>query len=155
MARAAYQVLVIPFTLKHDEIKVCLFKRTDMKIWQFIAGGGEEGETPLQSAKREAKEEAQIPMTSKYYSLDTCCSIPAACFGIRNRKNWGDDCFVVPEYCFAVEVNTNRIDISDEHTVYTWLGIDEAFKELYYDSNKTALFELKERIEAFKLRSAE
>ena len=29
-----------------------------MKLWQFIAGGGEDGETHIETAKREAFEEA-------------------------------------------------------------------------------------------------
>lgn len=56
MARAKYQVLVIPYIIKNESIKYAVYHRSDMEIWQFIAGGGEDGETPLQSAKREAYE---------------------------------------------------------------------------------------------------
>ena len=43
-----------------------------MKVWQFIAGGGEdEDETIIISAKREAYEEANIGMDCKYFVLDT------------------------------------------------------------------------------------
>ena len=41
MARAAYQVLVIPFWMESNEPQYCVFRRSDMQIWQFIAGGGE------------------------------------------------------------------------------------------------------------------
>ena len=62
MARAKYQVLVIPFKKKHHDILYCILKRSDMdECWQFIAGGGEdEDKTPLVSAQREAFEEAGI-----------------------------------------------------------------------------------------------
>ena len=55
MARAKYQVLVIPYHIENGNVKYCIFKRNDMKVWQFIAGGGEdEDETIIISAKREA-----------------------------------------------------------------------------------------------------
>ena len=55
MARAKYQVLVIPYFITGDTILYCIFKRSDMdSCWQFVAGGGEEEDrTPLISAKRE------------------------------------------------------------------------------------------------------
>ena len=42
MARAKYQVLVIPYHIENGNVKYCIFKRNDMKVWQFIAGGGED-----------------------------------------------------------------------------------------------------------------
>ena len=77
MARAKYQVLVIPYHVENGNVKYCIFKRNDMKVWQFIAGGGEdEDETIIISAKREAYEEANIGMDCKYsvctqYTIET------------------------------------------------------------------------------------
>ena len=46
MSRAPFQVLVIPYRYCTDgSLEYCLLKRTDMGIWQFVAGGGETGET--------------------------------------------------------------------------------------------------------------
>ena len=60
MARARYQVLVIPYCIQDDQVQFCFFRRSDMGIWQFIAGGGEEEDLSIiASAKREAFEEAQ------------------------------------------------------------------------------------------------
>ena len=54
MARRKYRVLVIPYFIKGDKIQFCLFRRRDMDIWQFIAGGGEdEDSSVIESAKRE------------------------------------------------------------------------------------------------------
>ena len=50
--RAAYNVLVLPFLYDGGNILYCIFKREDLNIWQFIAGGGEEGETPMVAAHR-------------------------------------------------------------------------------------------------------
>ena len=62
MARAKYQVLVIPYKKNENDTLYCIFKRSDMdECWQFVAGGGEaEDKTPLVSAQREAFEEAGI-----------------------------------------------------------------------------------------------
>ena len=81
MARARYQVLVIPYCIEDGHARFCVFKRSDLDFWQFIAGGGEDEDASiLESAKRETFEEAGIPCTCSYSPLDTCCSIPASCF---------------------------------------------------------------------------
>ena len=38
--RAPYNVLVIPYISKSENPLFCIFKRADMGVWQFIAGGG-------------------------------------------------------------------------------------------------------------------
>ena len=43
MARARYQVLVIPYCITDGQVRFCAFRRKDLDIWQFIAGGGEAG----------------------------------------------------------------------------------------------------------------
>ena len=95
--------------------------------------------------EREAFEEAGIPETCDYFRLDACCSIPAACFKDA-EKMWGRECFVVPEYAFAVKVENASLLLSHEHTVYEWLTYESAYARLQYDSNKTALWELNRRI---------
>lgn len=147
MARAKYQVLVIPFFIKDDQAQFCIFKREDLDIWQFIAGGGEDEDTSIiESAKREAFEEAGIPAACDYRALDTCCSIPASCFQDAEAM-WGRECFVVPEYAFAVKVESPSLQLSHEHTEYEWAGYARARAMLQYDSNRTALWELNRRME--------
>ena len=147
MARAKYQILVIPYCIKDRKAQFCLFQRSDMGIWQFIAGGGEDEDSSiLESAKREALEEAGISGTCNFFRLDTCCSIPSNCF--RNADAlWGKECFVIPEYAFVVKVESTSLQLSHEHTEYNWLTYEEAQEVLQYDSNKTALWELNRRIE--------
>lgn len=51
MSRASYQVLVIPYHLgASGRLEFAIFRRADSGYWQGIAGGGEEGETPLETA---------------------------------------------------------------------------------------------------------
>ena len=116
MARAKYQVLVLPYKKQDGEILYCIFKRSDMDVWQFIAGGGEdEDASPLAAAKREACEEACISPDEKYEMLETTCSISTEGFK-KSRQIWGEACLVIPEHCFAVEITTAEIKISHEHT---------------------------------------
>lgn len=147
MARAKYQVLVIPYRKTDAGILYGIFLRRDMAdCWQFIAGGGEdEDKTPLVSAKREAFEEARIPDGAEFTELETKCSIAAECFP-HARILWGEDCLVIPEHCFAVEVTDADLQISREHTCFAWVTYEEAKRRLRYDSNKVALWELDSKI---------
>lgn len=148
--RAEFQILVIPFIREiNGRTKFVVFKRSDDGNWQFIAGSGDEGELPLETAKREAKEEAGLE-SEKYYRLKTVSMIPIDVFREhRNKKSL----YVIPEHCFAVETEHENITISKEHTEYKILNYEEAFRLLKYDGNKTALWELNEKLKSGKLSS--
>lgn len=146
MARAKYQVLVLPYRKIKGKIEYCIFKRSDMKEWQFIAGGGEnEDVSVLGSAKREAFEEANISFNDKYTKLETTSSISTEHFP-KARKVWGDECLVIPEYSFAVEITDGKVELSSEHLEYEWVEYNQAFELLKFDSNKVALWELDNKI---------
>ncbi|MED2150943.1 NUDIX pyrophosphatase, partial [Bacillus thuringiensis] len=49
--RAPYQVLIFPYIKTVDSIQYAIFNRSDYGYWQGIAGGGEDGEIPIESAK--------------------------------------------------------------------------------------------------------
>lgn len=146
MARAPFQVLVIPYRITDDgTIRYALLRREPGTggYWQPIAGGGEDNETPEQAARRETFEEAGIPVDSEFIRLDTRSSIPAVdvCGFL-----WGDDVLVLPHYCFAVRVESEEIKLSSEHTEYRWLTYDDAREMLQWDDNRTALWELNHRL---------
>ena len=70
MPRAPYQVLVLPYRRTNaGEFEYALFQRANEGFWQFIAGGGEDDETPLQAARRETWEEARIPTGCQFLPL--------------------------------------------------------------------------------------
>lgn len=145
MARAAFQVLVIPFRVDADgEPRYLLFKRADENVWQWIAGGGEESEEPEQAARREALEEACIPQDARLTRLDSVASIPAIHFA--DRHLWGDDVYVIPEYSFGVEAQGEEVCLSGEHSACEWLDYEAARSRLQWDSNRTALWELHNRL---------
>lgn len=144
MPRAPYQVLVIPFRRMNDEILYCVFKRSDEGYWQWIAGGGEENEVPLDAAKREALEEAGIDENHVFMKLDSTVTIPA--IGAIGRLEWGEDTLVIPEYAYAVEVQNETLPLSSEHDECVWLNYQNAMETLKWDSNRNALWELNHRL---------
>jgi dATP pyrophosphohydrolase len=145
MSRAQFNVLIIPFRIVGNGIpEFAVTKRSDGDIWQFLSGGGEDDETPLQAAKREANEEGDIPSDCELLELDSMASIPAIVFGAH--KEWGSNVYVVPEYSFGVEIKNKDLALSSEHAELQWLKYQEASAKLTYDSNRTALWELNTRI---------
>jgi dATP pyrophosphohydrolase len=146
MGRAPFQVLVIPYWWWDDgELRYAFFKRNHDTggYWQGIAGGGEDAETPLEAAKREALEEAGIPGDAAYLELASCTTIPVIHV---SGFEWGPDVLVIPEHTFGVQAQPDTIRLSDEHTTHRWFPLDEAMAVLQWDSNRTALWELDYRL---------
>lgn len=143
--RAPMQVLVIPFAVTAEGLRVGVLHRSDMDAWQFIAGGAEDDETPAEAARRECREEANLLADAPLYALDSRCCIPSNIFR-KDCARWGERCFVVPEHAFAIETDPSKVVLSHEHTTIEWMNETEAARRLTYDSNRTALWELAERI---------
>ena len=139
--REPYQILSIPYRIVDGTTLFCIFRRADSKYWQFIAGGGENGETPIEAAKREIIEE--IGVEPKNIKQLTCASyVPAEVIAESRRQHWDKNVYVIPEYSFAFECDSEPT-LSNEHTEYKWLTYDEARKLLKWDSNKVAMYEIK------------
>jgi len=64
-----------------------VLKRSDADCWQFVAGGGDDGETPIQAAVRETREEVGI--SAPVISLDSRASVPRNCFALRRQFSVG------------------------------------------------------------------
>jgi len=145
MARSPYQILVFPYMKNEsNSILYALFRRSKEGYWQGIAGGGEEGETILDSAKRESYEEAGIQKDMKYVELDSRSM--HSVLDVVGKYKWGHDTYVIPEYCFGVELTECKLLLSNEHKEYKWVTYEEAIKMLKWDSNKTAIWELNQRL---------
>ena len=80
-------------------------------------------------------------LISIFYLIN--CQIPV---NITGKYTWGNDVYVIPEYSFAVEIGNSDIRLSNEHKEYKWVEYEEAMKNIKYDSNRTALWELNERL---------
>lgn len=146
--REPYQILSIPYHIVDDTPLFCIFCRADSSYWQFIAGGGEDGETPFEAAKRETIEEMGIdPINIK--QLTCIAYVPAEVIAENKRHHWDKNTYVIPEYSFAFECDLEPF-LSNEHTEYKWLTYDEARKLLKWDSNKVAMYEIMCRLRNYE-----
>ena len=144
--RAPFQILAIPYRIVDGTPKYCAFHRSDCDVWQFIAGGGEDAEIPLEAAEREVMEEAGVRSDS-WIELKSLSYLPVTVISEKCRRHWNGDVYVIPEYTFGFECCADT-KLSREHTECAWLTYDEAMKKLKWDSNRTALYELNCRLEA-------
>ena len=143
--RAPFQILAIPFRkTAPTQPQFCILHRSDLDQWQFVAGGGEDDETPLEAAVREISEETGIK-TDSVIELTSMAYVPANVISERHRQYWAKNIYVLPEYHFAFEC-VSDIKLSNEHIGCEWLSYDDAMARLTWDSNKTALYELRCRV---------
>ena len=144
MPRAPFQVLVLPYRKIAEAFEFALFHRSDYACRQGIAGGGEDDETPLDAARREAFEEAGISMTCPLLPLQAACTVPVIFFA--DAETWDPALYVIPEHSFGVDCTGQALVLSDEHHAVEWLPYAEASARFTYDSNRTALWELNQRV---------
>lgn len=145
MVRAPFQVLVLPYrTSETGELEFAIFRRSDADCWQGIAGGGEDDETPLCAATREAWEESGISPVSRFVPLDTTSSVPVTAF--PGNRHWGNDRYVITEHAFGVDASGQLITLSSEHTEHRWMPYADAHRLLTFDGNRTALWELNQKL---------
>ena len=142
--RAPYNTLILPYIISAGRCEFAVFHRADGSMVQFLAGGGEDDESPFEAARREAYEEAGIDVAlDNWIELDSKASIPREAFP---GANWPADIHVVTEHAFAVRVTERELVLSGEHERYQWLSYDMARGVLTWDSNRVALFELDRRL---------
>ena len=121
-----------------------IFRRSDdPKCWQGVSGGVEEGETVEEAALREAFEEAGTPLNAPIYRLDMVSYLPSDIFSAHVL--WGKDVVVCPMFFFAMPFDGTVI-LSEEHTEVRWLAYEEAEALVYWHDQKTALWELDQRL---------
>ena len=117
--REPYQILSIPYRIIDGTPLFCIFRRRDSDYWQFIAGGVENGETTIEAAKRETIEESGVE--PKIIKQLTCVAyVPAEVIAESRRQHWDKNTFVIPEYSFAFECDSEPT-LSNEHTKYKWV----------------------------------
>lgn len=138
--RLPKQVLIIPYRIVRDKIQYCIFKRRDLTVWQWVAGGVEDfDKNLLDAAKRELWEETQLKDVT-IEELELITPIPVV--NIVKEFQWGQDVFYAKEYAFAANTTNQSIQLSEEHDEYQWVNFEKAKEMLKYDSNKSALWEL-------------
>ncbi len=144
MPRAPFQILVLPYRKLLDALEFAVLRRSDYPCWQGIAGGGEDDETPLEAAKREAFEEAGVSGACHFVPLQASCSVPVTFF--QDNGTWDLALYVVPQHSFGADCTGQTLTLSNEHDAAEWVLYAEAHARFTYDSNRTALWELNQRL---------
>lgn len=139
--RRPKQVLVFLYKKVNNDYFYCIFLRASGE-WQGVSGGVEDDESLIDTVKREVLEETGISV-SNVMELSSVTSIPVV--DVAGDFKFGEDLYVIPEYSFGAYCD-GEIKLSSEHKEYKWVSYDDAIKCLKYDSNKTALWELNERL---------
>ena len=117
MDRAPFQVLVFLRRVADGASEYLLLKRSDMDVWQGVAGGGEGEETPSEAAIRETFEETGV-LVLDVIDLESVemLSVP----DVAGYYRWGEEIKTIPEYAFYADIACDvSICISEEHTKTT------------------------------------
>ena len=105
--------------------------------------------TVRRPARRRCAKPAKTPGLGRrvpLYPLQTIASIPARVFAAR--RTWPEGTYVIPGHAFAADLTGLDVALSMEHTAVRWLDAKAAQAALRFDSNRTALEELAERLVA-------
>ena len=146
MARQPKQVHIFLYRQRDGRYEYAVFQRSDMPCcWQGVCGGAEGSETLEEAARRELMEEAGITEPLPLYQQENMHYLQADIFSEAARAVWGKDVVLVPQYYFAMPYD-GEIILSEEHTTVRWLPYDKAYNLVYFTEQKTALYELNEKL---------
>ncbi|WP_433514883.1 NUDIX hydrolase [Nonomuraea sp. CA-143628] len=131
-----------------------VFQRADDSYWQSVSGGVEEGEDLETAARREIAEETGLTAGGPLVKLDMVSGVEKSCFAAA--KFWPENVYIVPKHFFAMDITREgaEIALSQEHRDVRWLRYEAAYESLRYDDDKTALWELDQRIRRADLPKA-
>ena len=108
-----------------------ILKRAKTKIyehlWQGVAGKIEKGEKAWEAAIRELKEETGLD-PKKIFVADHVS---------RFYETHGNRVNLVP--VFGIEVDSDLILLSSEHSEYKWVGYGEAYSHLVWNGQKKGI----------------
>jgi dihydroneopterin triphosphate diphosphatase len=137
--REPIQVLVYVARRMEREWQYLLLHRVARgdDFWQGVTGGLESGETPLQAAYRELREETGFT-TRRLVDLAYTYTFAVA---DKWRDLYAADVCEIVEHVFVAEMADEtdpRIDRS-EHDSWRWCSFDEALRLLHWPDNVKAL----------------
>lgn len=118
-----------------EGIKFLILRRSNYTtvypgIWQIVTGRIEGNETASECAIRELREETGL-------KIERCFAFPKVSqfYTLHN-----DTINLVPT--FIAETKEENVKISNEHTEYKWLALEDAHKELFLVTQKEMLLQV-------------
>lgn len=132
------KVLVIVFKKTMRGYEFLTLKRADDGVWQPLSGTIEKGETPLETAKRELKEETGIDNPIRIVNPEIVNT-----FTSKNGNDYHETVFG-----FEVSQDMEELKLSSEHKSYSWMNQESAIALLEYKENKNALRSICDKIGA-------
>lgn len=104
--------------------------------WSLISGGVEDGESPVDAARRELEEETGLTAPLSWDEIPMSLGFE------------GDDGWVVL-YVFSAETAASwEPTLDDEHVDYRWCDAESSLEVLFYEEPRAALREVAGRLEA-------
>jgi dATP pyrophosphohydrolase len=120
--------------------QVLVMKRNDdPEFWQSVTGTLEQGEKPIDTARREVLEETSIDITQSAYQLMDCHKINTYEIRDRWKHRYPPGTPYNTEHVFAVEVANDQGIVLTEHSAYLWLDKLTAMQKVWSDTNREAI----------------
>ena len=139
-------VLVVIHT---NDLKILLLERAQHPgYWQSVTGSQEEGESLIETAAREVREETGIAATTACIADWNKTNTFEIFEEWRHRYAPGVRYNTEHVFSLAVEENTPVITAPGEHTGYCWLDYEVAAAKVFSWSNRDAILELPDRLAA-------
>ncbi|ENL9263043.1 dihydroneopterin triphosphate diphosphatase [Salmonella enterica] len=133
-------VLVIIFAQDTKRV-LMLQRRDDPDFWQSVTGSVEEGETTLQAAVREVKEEVTIDVAAEQLTLIDCQRTVEFEIFSHLRHRYAPGVMHNTESWFCLALPHERQVIFTEHLTYQWLDAPDAAALTKSWSNRQAIEE--------------
>ncbi len=132
MANIVIRVVdVYVFKKTENGLRFLILKRAKTKlyehIWQGVAGKIEEDESAPEAAKRELLEETGL-VPNRMFIADHVSQF---------YEVHGDRINLVP--VFGIEVGSEVVKLSDEHSEYKWVTLEEALEHLVWKGQKEGI----------------
>lgn len=135
----------------HQGTRQYLLMRYPHGHWEFPRGHMEEGETEIETAKRETLEETGISDLTIVDDFRELFSFWYKARGgeLRKRKENHDCMYIYKTVIFYLaEMNVSEVTLSHEHQDFAWLTYKKAKKRLTYDNGRHVLQQARDHYES-------
>ena len=133
-------ILVVIYAQDSKRV-LMLQRRDDPDFWQSVTGSLEEGETALQAAAREVKEEVAIDVADEHLALIDCQRTVEFEIFSHLRHRYAPGVERNTEFWFRLALPHERQIVFTEHLDYRWVAATEAAALTKSWSNRQAIEE--------------